>query len=211
MVFTSAALGLIIHWSPVPREWPVSPMISWIGAVILMSAAIVPNSPSKTLIASLIAVSMNPLGMLISKARGTWEFGSVGNVFVMHYPDYLLVGVAVVISRVVTRLGQQVTKAREMGSYRLVSLLGRGGMGEVWRARHHMLARDAAIKLIHPDILSRRSGGNSLLVQRRFEQEAKTTASLRSHIPWSYTTSASPKTAPSTTLWNFWTASTWKP
>ena len=180
MIFTAAALGLMMHWFPVPTEWPVSPMISWIGAVVLMSSAIVPNSPMKTLIAGLIAASMNPLGMLIAKARGTWDFGSLGNVLVMHYPDYLLVGVAVVISRVVTRLGQQVTRAREMGSYRLVARLGKGGMGEVWRARHHMLARDAAIKLIHPDMLSRKSGSDSILVQRRFEQEAKATASLRS-------------------------------
>ena len=133
----------------------------------------------KTLIAGLIAASMNPLGMLIAKARGTWDFGSWSNVIVMHYPDYLLVGVAVVISRVVTKLGQQVTKAREMGSYQLVTLLGKGGMGEVWRARHHMLARDAAIKLIQPDVLSR-SGGNAVLIRRRFEQEARTTALLRS-------------------------------
>jgi serine/threonine-protein kinase len=180
MVFTAAALGLMMHWFRVPKDWPVSPMISWIGAVVLMSAAIVPNAPIKTLVAGLIAVSMNPLAMLIAKARGTWDFGSLGNVLVMHYPDYLLVGVAVVISRVVTRLGHQVTRAREMGSYQLVTLLGKGGMGEVWRARHRMLARDAAIKLIQPDMLSRQSGGNSLLVQRRFEQEAKATASLRS-------------------------------
>jgi len=180
MVFTAAALGLMMHWFRVPKEWPVSPMISWIGAVVLMSAAIVPNSPRKTLVAGLVAVSMNPLGMLIAKARGTWDFGSLGNVFVMHYPDYLLVGVAVVISRVVTRLGQQVTKAREMGSYQLITRLGGGGMGEVWRARHHMLARDAAIKLIQPDMLSRKSGSDAVLVRRRFEQEAKTTASLRS-------------------------------
>jgi len=179
MVFTAAALGLVIHWYPLPQEWPVSPTISWIGAVVLMSAAIVPNSPMKTLIASLIAVSMNPLGMLIAKARGTWDFGSLSNVLVMHYPDYLLVGVAVVISRVVTKLGQQVTKAREMGSYQLVTLLGKGGMGEVWRARHQMLAREAAIKLIQPDVLSR-TGGNSVLIRGRFEQEAKTTALLRS-------------------------------
>jgi eukaryotic-like serine/threonine-protein kinase len=180
MVFTAAALGLMMHWFRVPKEWPVSPMISWIGAVVLMSAAIVPNSPMRTLVAGLIAVSMNPLGMVIAKARGTWDFGSLGNVLVMHYPDYLLVGVAVVISRVVTRLGQQVTKAREMGSYQLITRLGGGGMGEVWRARHHMLARDAAIKLIQPDMLSRKSGSDSVLVRRRFEQEARATASLRS-------------------------------
>ena len=180
MVFTAAALGMMLHWVRVPKDWPVMPMISWIGVVVLISAAIVPNSPMKTLIAGLIAVSMNPLSMLIAKARGTWDFGSLSNVLVMHYADYLLVGVAVVISRVVTRLGQQVTKAREMGSYRLLTLLGKGGMGEVWRARHHMLARDAAIKLIHPDMLRRKSGSDAVLVRRRFEQEAKTTASLRS-------------------------------
>ena len=48
----------------------------------------------------------------------------------MHYPDYLLAGVAVVISHVVTKLGQKVNKAREMGSYQLISLLGKGGMGK---------------------------------------------------------------------------------
>jgi hypothetical protein len=180
MVLTAFALGLLIHWSRVPKDWPVSPMISWIGVVVLMSAAIVPNSPMKILIAGLIAVSMNPIAMLIAKARGTWEFGPVSNVFVMHYPDYLMVGVAVVISRVVMRLGQQVTKARELGRYRLVTRLGQGGMGEVWRARHHMLARDAAIKLIQPDVLSRKSGNSAVLLRRRFEQEARATASLRS-------------------------------
>jgi tRNA A-37 threonylcarbamoyl transferase component Bud32 len=179
LVLMALALALVIHWFPVPKGWPVSPMISWIGAVVLMSAAIVPNPPMKTLVAGLIAVSMNPLGMLIAKARGTWDFGSLSNVLLMHYPDYLMVGVAVLISGVVMRLGQKVTQAREMGSYRLVTLLGKGGMGEVWRARHHMLARDAAIKLIQPEMMSRASG-NAVLLRRRFEQEARTTASLRS-------------------------------
>jgi serine/threonine-protein kinase len=67
-----------------------------------------------------------------------------------------------------------------MGSYELVSLLGKGGMGEVWRARHRMLARDAAIKLIQPDLLSRDSGKDAEMMRRRFEQEARSTASLRS-------------------------------
>lgn len=180
MVLTALALGLIMHWFQPVGEWPLAPMISWSGAVVLMNAAIVPNSPVKILVAGLIAVSMNPMAMLIAKARGTWDFGPSSRALLMHYPDYLLVGVAVVISHVVTRLGQQVTEAREMGSYRLVTLLGKGGMGEVWRARHRMLARDAAIKLIHPDMLSRSSGSNARIVRRRFEQEAKATAALRS-------------------------------
>jgi len=180
LVLTSIALALVLHWDPVSEGTPVMPTITWIGAVVLMFAAIVPNAPWKTLVTGLLAASMNPLSMLLARARGTWNFGPASNVVVMHYPDFLMVGVAVVISLVVTKLGQQIGKEREMGSYRLVTMLGKGGMGEVWLARHHMLARDAAIKLIQPEMLSGKSGQNALLIQRRFEQEAKATARLRS-------------------------------
>src|SRR5258706_1520418 len=169
-----------MHWEPVSEGTQVMPTITWTGAVVLMFAAIVPNAPSKTLVAGLLAASMNPLAMLVARARGTWDFGPASNVVAMHYPDFLLVGVAVVISRVMAKLSQQVGKEREMGSYSLLTMLGKGGMGEVWRARHRMLARDAAIKLILPEMLSAKSGKNALLIQRRFEREAKTTALLRS-------------------------------
>ena len=180
MVLNCLALGLLMHWDPVPESSRVFPMITWIGAVILMASAILTNTPAKTLVAGLIAASMNPLGLLVAMAREVPGHGPASNALVMHYPDYLLVGAAVVISHVVMGLGQQVTQAREMGSYRLVSLLGTGGMGEVWRARHRMLARDAAIKLIQPEMLNRGSGKNAVLMRRRFEQEARATASLRS-------------------------------
>ncbi|MEO7653594.1 MAG: serine/threonine-protein kinase, partial [Bryobacteraceae bacterium] len=180
LVLTSFALGLVFHWDPVPGGALVSPMITWIGPVVVMFAAIVPSAPAKILLAGFLSVSMNPLAMLIAKWRGTWDFGPTSNVLLMHYPDYLLVAVAVVISHVVTKIGRQVTEAREMGSYELVTMLGKGGMGEVWRARHRMLARDAAVKLIQPYMLNNVSGRNASLMQRRFEQEAKITASLRS-------------------------------
>jgi serine/threonine-protein kinase len=180
MVLMALGLGVIMHWDPVPTHFPVLPMISWIGVTVLMFAAIVPNSPTKTLIAGLIAVSMNPLGMLIAKARGSWDFGPSIHVLVMHYPDYLLVGVAVVISRVVTKLGQQVTRAREMGSYQLGELLGSGGMGEVYKATHRMLARPAAIKLIRPEMLGAGDGEAAQLAIKRFRREAEAAANLRS-------------------------------
>src|SRR5215467_2073637 len=182
LIYTAFALGLMMHWylpANPPADHILDPMITWIGVVILISSAIVPNAPAKTFVAGLIAASMNPVGMLIGRALGVWDFPTV-SVLITHYPDYLLVGVSVVVSRVVTRLGQQVTKAREMGSYQLVDLLGRGGMGEVWRARHRMLARDAAIKLIQPEVLSRNSRPDAEMMRRRFDQEAQSTASLRS-------------------------------
>src|SRR5262245_18445793 len=39
---------------------------------------------------------------------------------------------------------------QKVGAYTLLELIGRGGMGEVWRARHDLLQRLAAIKLIRP-------------------------------------------------------------
>jgi serine/threonine protein kinase len=67
-------------------------------------------------------------------------------------------------------------EARELGSYRLVACLGRGGMGEVWRAQHRLLAREAAIKLIKTEDQSDRSDN----MRERFRREAEALAQLRS-------------------------------
>ena len=166
MVLTALALGLTFHSGPIRPTRSVAPQISWIGAVILMFSAIVPSTRTKTLLAGLVAASMNPVGMLWARAQGYWDFGPASNALLMHYPDYLLVGVAVVISHVVTTLGRQVAKAREMGSYQLGELLGRGGMGEVYKASHRMLARPAAIKLIRPEML----GGSDPAVAARCDR-----------------------------------------
>jgi serine/threonine-protein kinase len=103
-------------------------------------------------------------------------------------PLVLVVVMASVGSRVVYALGTEVRRARELGSYRLVERLGAGGMGEVWRAKHRLLARPAAIKLIRPlgGGPSATAGADAAVgpvsdtAQRRFEREAQVTASLRS-------------------------------
>ena len=180
MVLIALALGLTFHSGPILSTASVAPQISWIGAVVLMFAAIVPSTRTKTLLAGLIAVSMNPVGMLWARAQGYWDFGPASNALLMHYPDYLLVGVAVVISHVVTTLGRQVAKAREMGSYQLGELLGRGGMGEVYKASHRMLARAAAIKLIRPEMLGGTDPAVASRAVARFRREAEAAAHLRS-------------------------------
>jgi serine/threonine-protein kinase len=94
-------------------------------------------------------------------------------------PHLLAAGLAYLSARAIYRLGQDVKRAQEMGSYRLVDRLGSGGMGEVWSARHRMLARPAAVKLIHPDSLGVDANEASVLISR-FEREAQVTASLQS-------------------------------
>jgi serine/threonine protein kinase len=69
-------------------------------------------------------------------------------------------------------------RAKQLGSYRLVERLGAGGMGEVWRAEHQLLARKAAIKLVRKDVLRDRQ--HAVLIQERFRREAQTLASMRS-------------------------------
>jgi serine/threonine protein kinase len=59
-----------------------------------------------------------------------------------------------------------------LGPYEIVSLLGAGGMGEVYRGRDTRLGRDVAIKVL--------PGAASIDPERlaRFEQEARATAAL---------------------------------
>jgi hypothetical protein len=181
LVWTGVALGLLMHWDPVPMQtMNVTPQVSWIGVVTLLFAAIVPNPPWKMALAGVFAVSMAPLGMIIGEWRGVWPMTSPLDPIVMHYQDFLLAGVSALVSHVVVGLGQEVAKAREMGSYQLGDLIGRGGMGEVYKATHRMLARPAAIKLIRPEQMGApgSSGGQSALT--RFKREATSAANLQS-------------------------------
>lgn len=81
-------------------------------------------------------------------------------------------------SVILNQLGRQLSEARLLGSYELKSLLGKGGMGEVWEGKHRLLSRPAAIKLIRADVLG--AEAQEALARHRFEREAQTTAALRS-------------------------------
>jgi serine/threonine protein kinase len=92
----------------------------------------------------------------------------------MFLPNFVCACVAVLPSRLLEHLGRRIRDANELGNYQLVSLLGRGGMGEVWIAEHRLLARSAAIKLIRPELLG--SGTQTdVTLRRRFR------AGSRSH------------------------------
>jgi serine/threonine-protein kinase len=98
----------------------------------------------------------------------------------MFLPNYVCAAVAGVPAIVLRRIGRQLREAQDLGSYKLVEKLGHGGMGEVWRAEHRLLAREAAVKLVRPEVLGAANDEEVRTVLRRFEREARATASLSS-------------------------------
>jgi serine/threonine-protein kinase len=156
--------------------------VPWECVWILVFPLIAPNTPGKVLLAALAAASAAPVTLLLSKSVGaTHPSVPVPDIFMYYlFTTYLCAGIAYLITHGILKLGRRLAQAREIGSYHLTERLGVGGMGEVWLARHRMLARPAAIKLIRPEMLgSDEATRRSALL--RFEREAQATAALRSY------------------------------
>jgi eukaryotic-like serine/threonine-protein kinase len=153
-----------------------APAVSWVAVWILVFAAIVPSPPRRAVLAALGAATAVPVmvsaGILL-RDGGAPPLALALRAFA---PYLLVVALAYISARVIYRLGTELTRARALGSYRLVERLGRGGMGEVWRAEHQLLARPAAIKLIRATASERQAGE----LRARFEREAQAIALLRS-------------------------------
>ena len=153
--------------------------VSWIALLILIYSMIAPSSPRRMLAASLIAATLDPLAYWSAWLLGGRAYDPV-YLFVILWPTYACAFIAIVPARVQQRLGRQLHEAEEMGSYHLIEQLGSGGMGEVWRAEHRLLARNAAIKLVRPEVLGAKTEADAQLTLRRFEREAQATAALSS-------------------------------
>jgi serine/threonine-protein kinase len=172
-VFLAFAIGFVNQWTPNVTG------LSWICVLVLVHPMIVPNTPGKTLVAALLAASMDPVGLAITSARGV-PIPSVPVILWTYLPNYVCALLAVLQVRIITGLGRQVRDAQEVGSYRLGDLLGSGGMGEVYNATHRLLRRPAAVKLIRPGRLGASDGERGETIVRRFQREAEAVSSLHS-------------------------------
>ncbi len=156
--------------------------LSWVAVWVVGFSIIVPSPPRRALVAALASVSSVPIivgAVLASGSSGVqlapWPF-----FFRLVLPYTIVVVIAYWGARAVYSLGAEVARARDMGSYRLTARLGQGGMGEVWRAEHRLLARPAAVKLMRPETLGALDTGRRAEFHARFEREAQATAVLRS-------------------------------
>src|SRR5919109_4873452 len=165
----------------VNSEGQILQVLLALTVTVMIRAILVPSRPRRTMLLSALAF-----------------LPTVVVCIVRHHPTELLPGftaayqkqymtlntvlwsvlgttLATITSRVTYGLRRQVAEANELGQYVLEEKIGGGGMGEVWRARHRLLIRPAAIKLIRPQV-----DGDAELLLRRFEREARATAALKS-------------------------------
>jgi hypothetical protein len=169
IVATAAACVPLLVW---PGQMPGK---EWAVLLILTHtqvgrAVFVPSPPWRTVVIGLFAA--------LPVAVATWfDEASRGAASVPADAIYrfiwvlLSIAVAGVTSRVIYGLRRQVREARQLGQYTLQEKLGEGGMGVVYRARHAMLRRPTAIKLLPPQ----KAGEQNLA---RFEREVQLTAQL---------------------------------
>jgi serine/threonine-protein kinase len=157
------------------RDVAIAPFGGYAGVsmLILGRALIVPSTARRTALASSLAV-VPMLGANIAL-----EVSATASLVLPRGMQTPLMAVwfsGVIIlasygSAVLYGLREQVREARQLGQYTLLGKIGEGGMGVVYRARHAMLRRPTAIKLLPPA----KAGEQQL---ERFEREVQHTAEL---------------------------------
>jgi eukaryotic-like serine/threonine-protein kinase len=141
--------------------------------VSITRAMVVPSIPGRTLLLAVLsfagfAVSRTLLPMSIQLP----QFAGSGNRGILEAVLWATAGsaVATVASKVIYGLQEKAREARQLGQYALEQRIGQGGMGEIYRARHAMLRRPTAVKIM--------SAQGSEAQLRRFEREVQLTARL---------------------------------
>src|SRR6185369_2637724 len=146
--------------------------------IILTHAIIVPATVRRMFWLSAAAASLGPIAAYLVVVVGVpreilerkpwFPLNEAGYVAMW---GFLTVAVSTIAARVIHGLQQRVRDADEIGQYRLLEKIGEGGMGVVYLARHALLRRPTALKLLAAD----RAGEHAV---RRFEREVQLTSAL---------------------------------
>jgi serine/threonine protein kinase len=177
--------GVFLSLMTVEDAGQILQVLLALTVTVMVRAILMPSRPGRTLLLSALVFAPtvlmciarhHPTALLAGFSPGYQKLHMTLNTVLW---SVLGTTLATIVSRVLYGLRRQVAEATELGQYLLEEKIGGGGMGEVWRARHRLLIRPAAIKLIRQRALGPMAGDPELLV-RRFEREARATAALTS-------------------------------
>jgi serine/threonine-protein kinase len=174
------AFGLALAESASVDYAKPSAQVPWCAVLIVLFPFLIPASTRVVLSAGLASATTVPLAIAVTCAISGRPWPDAAVVWSYVLPPFLCAFLAWAPTSAVHRLGAAVQHARRLGNYELVERLGQGGMGEVWRANHRLLARPAAVKLIKAEMLGAKHSTARSALMRRFEKEAQVTASLDS-------------------------------
>jgi eukaryotic-like serine/threonine-protein kinase len=177
-VVVAFAIALAETAVPLAADRPVLG-ISAAGPWIVFSCLLFATSPVAMLVTGLAAASMWPLAYAINVQRLGLVLAPWSRLIVWPAINYLMALVTWLIGRRLHGATAASGDAGELGRYRLLAPIGAGGMGEVWKASHEMLARQAAVKLVRPRTTASSPRQADLWVER-FRREANVIAGLQS-------------------------------
>ena len=170
-ILVALAISIGDHLQPLRSELPLE-AISWLCVWIVMFPLVVPASPRWAFLTGVAAATTWPLAYCIGLALGN-PAAPFRIVAMNSLENYIAAALAMFATLVIQRL-------QELGCYHLEERLDHGGMGEIWRARHRMLARPVALKLIRPELLGVKTPAQAAGLVGRFQREAEATAALHS-------------------------------
>jgi eukaryotic-like serine/threonine-protein kinase len=143
----------------------------WMGAGLVMSAPAFVYQPwRRTIRPVLVSLGAFLLGVPVSRALTGAPVGELAPIVFGASMLALAASLAVAGGHFNHALRQQVLRSQSLGKYELERRIGRGGMGEVWSARHPGLRRSVALKVLRDVDAPARA---------RFEREVAVLSELR--------------------------------
>ena len=156
------------------RYRPELSMLLGLAHVLVGRAALVPSTALRTTMIGLVTLQPIVLATYWAVSRHeipAWLGPPRASVSMAIVWALLIVGLSVVTSRVIYGLRRKVQQALQLGEYTVERFIGKGGMGTVYLARHSLLRRPTALKVLEAE-----AAGDEAIA--RFEREAQITSQL---------------------------------
>jgi eukaryotic-like serine/threonine-protein kinase len=150
-----------------------NPITPWM-LLIFNYSILIPNTWKRAAVAIGIFMAL-PIAIMIYTSYTCNITGAVfnANMITTSFLRLLIAGFTGVVGvATINGLRTAVFEAKQLGQYKLKTLIGSGGMGEVYLAEHSLMKRPVALKLIRPN------KANDPQAIARFEREVRATAKL---------------------------------